>query len=561
MPTTSNGNLSNNRFTICTTFASLAFLVIAIHLFNLQIINSEKYKALAAAQHEQYFSTAAKRGTIYSSDNFPLSIDKPKWLLYAEPQRIDNAEVTGQILCNALSMECVDTVAKLSEDLQWVSLGIILDASQKEQIDSLSLQGIGFEEQKERYYPEDLLAREVLGFVGKNTDGKEQGYFGLEGYYNDDLLGRDGWTLEYKSALGEPILSGDYRSIPVVAGRDLILTINRDVQFLVEKKLSKAIIDYGAESGTVIVMDPLTGGILAMADSPKQATPSAFSNKSISVTYEPGSVMKAVTMAAAINEGIVEPTTTMIDDGPKVYSGHTINNWDGKHHGEETMVEILQHSNNIGAAWVGDLLGASKLYEYILKFGFGRGLSIDLEGEASGNIRPLEEWGDIERATASFGQGISVTPLQMLSAFATIANNGVYKKPYLVQAIIDRESDKNSYYAKNIKGEKVLKEDKAEVMIEMLTKAVSEGEGKFSVFKNYKVAGKTGTAQIPVDGRYDPTKTNATFIGFLPTSKKFAMLVKLEKPTSSYWASETAEPLWMSIAQDLIYYYDIKPDY
>ncbi|MFH1896126.1 MAG: penicillin-binding protein 2 [bacterium] len=550
------------RFRFLSIVIIFGFGALLARLFTLQVVYAHKYRALAKEQHSRSGNLPAPRGSIYSSDNFPLTLDETSYLLYAEPKVIEDPQEIALALSKLINRDYSELLESLGpSDLWWIKLADGLDLTLKKQIESLSFSGLGFEAKTTRFYPENDLALEVLGFVGKDQDDNPQGYFGLEGYYNEDLTGRSGRITQDVSALGEPILSGFYNQVSALAGRDLVLTLNRDMQFLVELRLKKAMSDFGAKSGDVVILEPETGAILTMASYPKQASPSAFANNTIGETYEPGSVMKAVTMSAAINEGVVEPQTTMQDSGPVVYSGHTVDNWDGKHHGEETMVEILQHSNNIGAAWVGGKLGAKTLREYFLKFGFGEKLGLDLEGEGTGVVRPLSEWGDIDLATAAFGQGISVTPLQMASALATIANGGVYQKPYIVGAIRDSGANEKSYLVKPAKGVRVLKKAKAEVITEMLTQAVSGGEGKFAVLKNYKISGKTGTAQIPIDGKYDPQKTNATFIGFLPNSRKFVMLVRLCEPQSSLWASETAEPLWMDIAQDLIRYYGIEPDY
>jgi cell division protein FtsI/penicillin-binding protein 2 len=550
------------RLKICCVIIILFFTGITARLFNLQILTSEKYKIQARQQHEGRFSIPASRGIIYSSDGFPLVANKTSWLLYGEPKKISNPETAASSLKSIIDIDESKTADILKSDLFWVALKHHISQETREKIEALSLSGIGFEKESTRFYPENDLGKQFFGFVGSNEQGQDQGYFGLEGFYNDDLSGRAGYVLQEIGAFGEPILTGGYNKIPPLNGRDLVLTINRDIQFLLEKHLKSGVEKFGAESGTGIIMDPKTGAILAMADHPLQATPSAFLNRAISETFEPGSVMKAVTMSAAINENAVKPQTTMLDSGPVVYSGHTVDNWNSKHHGEETMIEILQHSNNIGAAWVGHQLGSKKLRQYFIKFGFGEILRIDLEGESTGIVKPLNEWRDIDLATAAFGQGISVTPLQMLSALSTIANNGEYCQPYLVSSIRDSLDSDNSYNTQSkARKKRVLQKSKAGVIEEMLTAAVSGGEGKFAIIKNYKIAGKTGTAQIPVEGVYDPTKTNAAFMGFLPSSKKFAMLIRLEKPTASHWASETAEPLWMDIAQDLIHYYGIKPDY
>lgn len=282
-----------------------------------------------------------------------------------------------------------------------------------------------------------------------------------------------------------------------------------------------------------------------------------FRNPAIAETYEPGSVLKALTMSAGVATNTVSPQTTFVDSGPIVVGDYTIDNWNKKHHGLQTMVEVLQKSNNMGAAFVAQKLGARTLREYFLKFGLGFKLGIDLEGEESGTVKKVAVFKDIDLITNSFGQGIAVTPLQLVSAFATIANGGTLYKPYILEKISQEEKD--------IKFEKqslrqVLPIAKAKVMVEMLTAAAEGGEAKFFVLKKYHVAGKTGTAQIPVPDGYDAQKSNATFVGFLPKSNKFVMLVKLREPSTSIYAAETAVPLWMEITKDLVTYFGIPPD-
>lgn len=574
-------------------FFTFSFVLISVRLFEIQVLKHDYYKALAEGQHWASKKLSAGRGEIFSGDSFPLVLNARAYLLYAEPPKVENAEKLSEVLAKILSEEdgnddygslkaqgrrpisedhsnLADALRKkLQLDLAWVALAHKIPPEQKERIESLGFSGLGFEEEPRRIYPEGNLAAHLLGFVGKNSQGVEQGYYGLEGYYDGDLRGRFGELSEEKGATGKPILVGGYYKIPPEDGRDLILTINRSLQFGVEKKLAQAVLRYGATSGTAIVMNPATGAVLVMASFPayspaayekiyreEEEAPS-FLDPAISVTYEPGSVLKAVTMSAAVDTGTVTPKTEFYDSGPLEVSGHWIHTWNRKYHGRETVVEILQHSCNVGAAWVGLKLGAASLSDYFLKFGIGSLTGVDLEGEATGIVKPLSQWYAIDLATAAFGQGVSVTPLQLVTAFSAIANKGVMMKPYVVSGLRDR-SGMIAFKPKRVR--EVISRETAEIMVEMLTAAVEGGEAKFFVLKRYRVAGKTGTAQIPVGGQYDPRKTNATFVGFLPSHPRFVMLVKLEEPSSSIYAAETAVPLWMDIAEDLIGSFGIPPD-
>ena len=588
-------------------FLSL-LIIITGRLFQLQVLGHEKFSVLAAKQHWGSAEIPAARGRVFSADGFPLVENQIAYLVYGEPPNINNvttaAQRLGEVLWeenpkfeirnssasgDSLNLKQIQSTndlnskheeierieGALSQNLQWVPLAHKVSPETKEKIEALGIEGIGFEEEPKRFYPEKTLAAHLLGFVGSDEQGQDQGYYGLEGFYNGDLRGRPGRVVEEKGASGEPILLGNYKKIPAENGRDLMLTLDRSVQFLVEQKLAAAVKKYGAESGSVVVMEPETGAILAMASFPtydpatrKHRTENTetqnfsdsvlqWTNPAISETYEPGSVLKALTMSAGIDTKTVKPQTTMQDSGPITVSGYTVDNWDGKHHGEETMIEILQHSNNCGAAWVGQQLGAKQLRNYFLKFGLGEVSGIDLEDEDTGIVKELSEWRPIDLANAAFGQGVSMTPLQLAAIFSTIVNKGVMMRPYLVSEI---REDSKVISIEPKESARVLSAKSANIMVEMLTAAVEGGESKFYNLKTHRVAGKTGTAQIPIEGRYDPTKTNCTFIGFLPSYPEFVMLVLLRKPSASIYAAETAVPTWMEIARELTVYYGVEPD-
>jgi cell division protein FtsI/penicillin-binding protein 2 len=353
------------------------------------------------------------------------------------------------------------------------------------------------------------------------------------------------------------------------------LTIDRGLQYLIEKKLKEGVEKYNAADGVIIVSDPSDGSIMGMAVYPtynpgninlkdiivsEKSGRKAYErvNLAISALYEPGSVIKPLTVSSAIDLGKVTPETIYYDNGPVSYSGYIINNWDGKSLGQMNIIKLLQKSNNIGAAWVGHLVGSEALSSYFRKFGIGGLSGISLEGEETDTLRSASDTTDIDLATMSFGQGISASPLQVLFAYNAMANGGVLYTPRIVSQIIDSDGKITKIQPKEVG--RVIKESTADTMIDLLVQAVDGGESKYFNIKNYKVAGKTGTAQIAVAGGYDPQKTNATFLGFLPSSKKFSMIVKLREPQTSPYAAETAVPLWMELAGEIAKYYSIPPD-
>lgn len=575
------------------------FLIVDFKLFTTQVLGHQKYEKLAYDQHWTQQEIPAARGDILTSDGYLLAGTQYNYLMYGEPNRITDkysiahklAEIVSKLKADAKKMEKDNDVKSedlfsyyydkyykmLDQNLMWIGLEKGLTPLEKEEIDKANIVGIGFEEDPVRYYPEGSLSSHILGFIASSENGEKTGYFGIEGKFNEDLKGKPGRVVQEIDALGNPILAGGYKKSDPSSGRDVVLTINRTVQYLVEKKLTEGVQKYGAVSGTAIVMDPATGDILAMANYPTYY-PNDFKipenefekdtdfrkavekrNLAISQTYEPGSVMKPLTVAAGIDLGLMTPETTFEDNGPVWYYEYKIDNWNGQHHGTQNLIQLLQKSNNIGAAWVGHQVGAKKLYEHLKNFGIGSITGIDLEGEDTGLLSNYKEWSDIGLANISFGQGISTTPLQVLNSFNALVNGGYLIEPKIISKVIDDEKGETLDIPTKIV-RRVIKEETSKTLVSMLEEAASGGEASYFVSKQYKIAGKTGTAQIPVNGEYDPNKTNGTFIGYMSGSKRFSMIVKLEEPRPKIYAAETAVPVWMDIANELVKYYGIVPD-
>ncbi len=585
-----------------------SFLFLIFRLFQIQILDHKKYRAKAEDQYLDQSDIPAKRGNIYSSDGYVLAGARSNYLLFAEPKKIKDPDKIAKDLAELLSdirfrdeSEVVDSSnagveeenvktkshtkeemyekyfndfkTSISKDLFWVPVIRDITPEEKKLIEDNKIDGLGFEEYPVRYYPEGSLTSHVLGFVASDEKGERVGYFGIEGKLNDELRGKQGKIIEDTDAVGNPILMGKYKEIPPVQGRDVVLTINRSVQYIVERRLKEDVEKYDAISGTIIVMHPFTGDIIAMANYPTY-DPANFNekeeknpntgrknvdrkNSAIADTYEPGSVIKPMTIAAAIDLGIVSPSTTFVDGGPVRYSDYVIDNWDGKHHGVQTITELLQKSNNIGAAWVGHQVGPKKLYEYLYNFGIGSRTGVDLEGEDTGILRDSKDWTDIDTANISFGQGMSATTLQVLNAFNVIANGGNLVQPKIISKIID-EKGEHEIPTKIIR--RVISKETADTMVNLLEKTAEGGEAKFCILKDYRISGKTGTAQIPEGGKYSPSRTNATFVGFLTSNKSLSMIVKFEEPKTSVYASETSAPTWMDLVSELVKFYGIPPD-
>ncbi len=556
------------RYNLIVYWVGFLLIVICIRLFQIQVINSSKYKAQAREQQWSGYTLQAKRGTIYTNDDYPIATNKVAYTMYLNTTQMDKSrDIYHELKPILPDLDKPASDAVVNSNKKWIKYSENLNWDQYKKIDDLKMPGVGFEETYSRYYPETTMLSNTLGFVGKDQYAKDIGYYGLEQYYNGDLEGQDGWLFQERTAGGDPILWGDVEKVPPIDGSDLYLTINRNIQFMIEDKLKTAVDNYNAKSGVVIIVEPSTGAIVAMASYPnfdpsnyKEAfeNEALVRNDAISSIYEPGSVIKAITVASALDAGKINEDSTYNDTGPKEFSGYMVDNWDGKHHGEINIARILQLSNNLGAAWVAQQLGGDALMEYFHDFGFGQTTGVDLEGEERGLMYGTENLKDIELANASFGQGISMTPLQVTMSFAAVANDGLLMKPYVVKKIVTKDKEVEF---KPHPISRPITSNTADRMVTLLTSAVSGGEAKFFVSKKYNIAGKTGTAQVPVPGGYDPNRTNATFVGFMPSYKNFVLYVKLEEPTyPSGYAAETAVPLWMSIAEKLAAYYGLAAD-
>lgn len=551
------------RFTGLLFF--LAFLALLLRLFYWQVIRGKELAARADSQYYDSLELPAVRGDILANDRTVLAGSIPTFLLFSyKPNlKLSASELVDKILPILGSVDIHDQLLdRLTRHSTWELLSKKLTQAQKNQIDLLSIEGIGFEPSSSRMYPDASSSAHLLGFVGNDANGKPKGYFGLEGYYDRELRGVSGTLRQEKDATGNPILVGDFQEINPQQGRTLVTHIDRYVQRIIEKELKNGIEKYEASAGEVVIMNPKTGAIIADASFPSydpalywEFDPTSVKDPSISESYEPGSTFKVLVMAAALDTKEVTPETPCdICNEPAIIGKYTIRTWDNKYPENPTMTDVIIHSNNIGMVFASLKLGKDQLIDYIKKFGIGEPTHIDLQGEVSPTLR--EKWGDIDAATASFGQGIAVTTMQMLRAVGAIANKGMLMTPQVVSMI---SGDKDSKIQPK-EDQKVISEEAATQMTQMMVRAVQEGEAKYAAPKGYRIAGKTGTAQIPVAGHYDADKTIASFVGFAPADDpKFVMIVKLREPKSSPWGSETAAPLWFSIAKKLFVYWGIGP--
>ncbi len=566
------------RIRFVSLFFLIGYILLSGRLFFWQVIKGKELSAKAREQYQIGKSIAAPRGNILAKDATWLAARGEAWQIYASlpdlhesprkiadklaPFFVEDPSDREQLLIE------VDRLTSLlsRQEVVWVPLKHKISPEVKKNIEALAIDGIGFEREEMRVYPEASSAAHLLGFVGKDSEGEDIGYFGLEGFYNLSLSGKPGFLTRERDARGLPIGIGDSTEILAIKGVDLLTHIDKTIQLTLEEKLLDGIEKYGAKGGMAIVMDPKDGAILGMSSYPAydqarywQFGDEFFKNPAVSDAFEPGSIFKILIMAAALDADVVEVDTKCeICDGPLKVDKYYIKTWDNEYHPDSTMLDVIVNSDNVGMAFVGQKLGADKLYDYLDNFGIGKLTGIDLQGEVSPKLREKGSWNIVDLATASFGQGVAITPIQMIRAVAAIANDGVLTTPQVVDKILGYDWRED---IRPILGERVISSDSANEMTAMLVEAAKSGEAKWTYVRGFKVAGKTGTAQIPIAGHYDDEKTIASFVGFVPADNpKFVMLVTLREPESSPWASETAAPLWYSIAKEFFMYFGIQPE-
>ncbi|MEK7524947.1 MAG: penicillin-binding protein 2 [Patescibacteria group bacterium] len=569
------------QFRLRVVFFLIPFfaLLIVMRLFYWQIIRGPGLAERADRQHQEVVVLAGERGDILDSSGELLAGTQNLYHLFVyQPQLEKDKAAVIDLLAPVLAPDPpeaspgakvvteADMLAqtrsllldRLNLTSNWVSLKHYLTPDQKKTIEALNLKGLGFEDEFTRFYPEASLAAQVLGFVGSDLAGEPQGYFGLEGYFDRQMHGREGKIRSEKDAFGNPILIGRYNLLSSITGRSIVTTIHKQTQFLVESLLRDGLTRYQAKAGNVIIMESATGKILAMAAYPNydpghfaDFDKSTYKNPSVANLFEPGSIFKVLVMAAALNEKVVTPATTCdICTGPIRIGQYTIKTWNEKYYPDSSLTDVIVHSDNIGMVFTARLLGKEKFARYLADFGLGQLTGIELQEEASGPKRLPTDLKDIDLATNSFGQGIAVTPIQMLTAVNAIANKGVLIRPTIVEKIISGDKEVSLPQTKKTK---VIEPETATQIRDMMIAAVNRGEAKWARSKNIEIAGKTGTAQIPISGHYDPTKTIASFVGFFPARRpQYTMLVSLTEPQTSPWGSETAAPLWFAIANQLL---------
>lgn len=544
-------------------------------MFRWQVMSSDRLQELAEGMHTEETGEFQIRGSIYADDGTVLAYDIPAYDLVIS---VSNDVQDRKEFLDHKDEIIKELVKVLGEDNQLINEAFLKDklkdasalsylrliegitVEKKRLVEKRNYYGVTFEPSSIRNYPNNSLAAHVLGFVGQNEDGEEEGKYGIEGYYSDDLVGKAGVARLESDFTGNVTLEGEYESIKSQESKDITLTIDTSIQAKVEKLLKEGVERYSADLGSVIIMDPETGAIIAMANYPtfnpnqysKVRDVETYLNNSIADSIESGSVFKPLVIAAALDSNSIDESYICNDDKGYLQIGKwKIHTWDKKADGKLSLGEILAKSNNVCAARVGLEVGEEGIYNYYTKFGIGQFVGINMQGEGNSYMKPFDKWGKADLAVASFGQMVTATNLQVISAHSAIANDGKRMQPYIVAKISNGEDE--SVYKPFVIADVVSSEVSRKTR-ELMKYAVDNGEAQYAFrsrkILNYGIAGKTGTALIvdPTSGKYIEGETNTLYVGMAPyQDPKFIMLVRLERPRNRTLSAYNVLPLWADI--------------
>ena len=576
----SNSQFFQGKISIIHFIFIILFLFLGYRLYNIQIEQNLKFANEAEALHDTTTILPSERGLIYFQDKnkeyTAVAINKKYNTLYAIPKEIENPEETSKFLSEIIPLSYEEIFSRLSKtDDPYEPLIKKVEDDDFNSIKNANIEGIYLGEEDYRYYPLGSSAAQVIGFVGETEDGFIKGRYGLESYYDTILSGKKGLFTGIKDAFGRLIRSNFSEEEKAVEGISIETTIDKNIQFATDKILDDLIKYREASKGTIIVMEVKTGRILALANIPTFNLNdfsdikdySIFGNFATEERYEPGSVMKPFTMAVGIDTGKVTPDTTYIDKGYYDVGGYHLTNYENEVYGKSTMRNVLEYSINTGAIFVSEKVGSENLRKYFKKFGFSDVTGVDLPLEISGDLSNLEypKSSPTCSATASYGVGISITPMELIEAYTAIANKGRLVTPYLVESTMDKEGNRTTLALNESlsNSPQVIKQETAETLTSMLIGVIENGFGGNAKIKGYSIAGKTGTAYITLkDQKGYSDEVIHTFVGFFPASNpEYIILVKMDKPQwGKEAASYTVTIAFRAVEQFLINYYNIPPD-
>ena len=552
---------------ILQLFALLAAwaVVVVARLVQVQLVRHDHYVTRAQRQQERTIALSPMRGSIIDAKGRVLAESVSAESIYADPQAVGDPHKTAKVLASiaGLGLTEHDIEEKLRDDGSFVYIARQVPVDVAAQVKRLKLAGIYSLEDHRRSYPRAMLAANVVGYVG--LDGT--GLAGIEHSLDPWVKGRPGKvTLLQDARRGMYLVGGEGANRPV-DGNDVVLTIDSVIQFLAERSLARTVEKYHAAGGSVIVMEPQSGAILAMASAPTfdpnhfgDFSPAAWRNRNVQDMYEPGSTFKIVTASAGLEEGVVTPSQ-MLDCGNGVLQIGNVGIHEHGHnrYGLMTFEDVIVHSSNVGSARVGMTLGPQRFYSYMRAFGFGERTGIELPGEAQGLVRRVERWSQLSNASMSFGQEIGVTPLQLIAAVATVANGGVRVEPHIVDRVVDAKGNV-IYRPQHGAPRRVISEKTAAVLNEILKAVVVRGTGAPAALDEHVVAGKTGTAQKAARGGYSPDKFVASFAGYVPADRpRLVMLVVIDEPRGAQYGGTVAAPVFREVAEPALRYLGVEP--
>lgn len=553
------------RLAIAGILFFLMFLVVVVRAFQLQILQGEKLKRLGEKQHLKEWIVLPKRGTILDRAGEPLALSLEVQSVYVRPRRLKEPDTVARSLAQALSMDLAEVQQRLKTEKPFIWLKRQISPKEADRIKALNVAGVGMYFEPNRYYPQGQLAGQIVGFVGRDSQGLE----GIELYYDNYIRGESGSSIIERDALGRRVLAQGLDEIQIPPGADVHLTLNTSVQHLAEKQLEAAVTKFRAKAAIAVVVEPFTGEVLALANYPffnpnnftRQAS-QQWRNRAVTDGFEPGSTFKTILAAAALEEGVVgKEDLFFCEFGKYSFGGKTIH--DTHEYGWLPFYKIIQHSSNIGVTKVAEKLKKERYFKYIEGFGFGRLSGIDMPGEATGMVRRADSWSAIDLATHSFGQGIAVTPIQLVMAYGAIANGGFLMRPFIVRRVVAPNGEvvlENQPHVIR----RVVSEKTARLLTSILKGVVGDGgTGLMASVEGFEVAGKTGTAQKPDQARggYAAKKRVASFIGFVPADDpRLVLLVIVDEPEVNVYGGVVAAPAFRNIARGALRHLGVVPD-
>ncbi len=551
------------RIVMVGTIFGLLFLTVVGRAFYLQILQHENLVKKADKQHQHRVELTPARGSILDRNGTTLAESIHMDSCYAEPRRIKDVSGTAAVLAPILGVPKGELADRLSVNKSFIWIERWMAPEVAIRVKNMKLPGIGFAPESKRFYPNMEIAAHVVGFTGRDPNGLE----GIELKYDSTILGNTGYMITERDALGRNIAVKNAVIKDSAPGKSVTLTLDKTIQFIAEKELAKAVQESNAKSGMALVMESDTGKVLAMANYPT-FNPNSYSryslaqlrNHVVADSFEPGSTFKIFTIAAALDSGVIKPTDVYnCENGTYRIADRTIH--DDHPHSRLTVSEIIKYSSNIGSAKIGFKMGEEKLSSYLRNFGFGGRTGIDLPGESPGNLK--RHWYGIDLATISFGQGVSLSTVQLASALSAIANGGNLMRPYLVEQILDDNGAVVQKFEPQLV-RRVVSPETAQKITKMMETVTSDGgTGTKAAIDGFRVAGKTGTAQKvdPVTHAYSPSKRIGSFVGFVPADKpKLTIAVIIDEPQGVKYGGVVAAPAFRGIALNSLAYLKILPN-